>query len=299
MKSLVVIMYLISVLYVHLRGRVRLSWWRQLLNHSTLMAPVNAFVQAWSKAPGTPYIPLDTLPELAPLQLNWRAIRAEAEQLMALKRQGGGEDSGDPNFDAFARHGWGHFYLKWYGVVHASARRLCPHTFALLQAIPSVKVATFAELPPGARIAPHRDLFAGWVRYHLGLATPGDDSCYIMVDGRRHRWSDGRAMIFDETYLHWAVNDSPQGRLILVCDVERPMRHRWAQALSHLLGRTLMTATSPPHEAGAERGLGAGLSRGMIRLGHYRRRLKAWNRSAYRATLIAAGLGLGALVYWL
>ena len=53
-------------------------------------------------------------------------------------------------------------------------------------------------------------------------------------------------MIFDETYLHWAVNDSRRGRLILLCDIERPMRFRWAQAINHALGLVLMMATARP-----------------------------------------------------
>jgi hypothetical protein len=62
----------------------------------------------------------------------------------------------------------------------------------------------FAELPPGAKLNPHRDPFAGSMRYHLGLATPNDDRCFIEVDGERHSWRDGEGVIFDETYIHWA-----------------------------------------------------------------------------------------------
>ena len=143
--------------------------------------------------------------------------------------------------------------------------------------------------------------FAGWMRYHLGLCTPGDGRCWIAVDGERHEWCDGGAMLFDETYVHWAVNDGERSRLILLCDIERPMRFRWAQALNHLLGRAMMTAASPPHEAAdpASAGLAGRLSRAVIRLGALRRRLKAGNRNAYRAAVVAAGVCVGALLYLL
>src|SRR5437764_14920693 len=100
--------YLISVLHVHLRGRVRLPLRRQLVDHSTFMAPINVFMHLFSRAPSTPFIPAAELPELGVLQQHWRTIRAEAEQLLRLRQ--GLQDSTDPNLDAFLKKGWKHFY---------------------------------------------------------------------------------------------------------------------------------------------------------------------------------------------
>src|SRR5438067_300921 len=297
MKWLAMGVYLVSVLHVHLRGKARLPLRRQLVDQSTFMAPINVFMHLFSRAPSTAFIPAVDLPELGPLTQHWRTIRAEAEQLLTLRQ--GLQDSEDPNLDAFLKKGWKHFYLKWYDAVHTSARQLCPQTFALLQAIPAVKVATFAELPPGGIIRPHRDPFAGWVRYHLGLATPGSPGCFIEVDGERHCWRDGQALIFDETYLHWAANHSRRGRLILLCDIERPMRYRWAQAFNHILGMALMTATNPPHEAGPQRGVAGRLARVVAGFGHQRRRLKAWSPAAYRGALGLAALAVVGLAWWM
>jgi len=79
---------------------------------------------------------------------------------------------------------------------------MCPRTTELLKAIPNVKAAMFASLPPGARLVRHRDPYAGSLRYHLGLITPNSDQCYIVVDGERYFWRDGESMMFDETYIH-------------------------------------------------------------------------------------------------
>ncbi|WP_343227340.1 aspartyl/asparaginyl beta-hydroxylase domain-containing protein [Pseudoxanthomonas sp. PXM01] len=43
------------------------------------------------------------------------------------------------------------------------------------------------------------------------------------VDGQALSWRDGRDFVFDETYPHYARNDTDTLRLILMCDVERPM----------------------------------------------------------------------------
>lgn len=299
MKWAAVGFYFLAVLHIHFRGKVRLPFGRQLFDHSSVMAPINFFMHLFSRVPSTPYIPVPEFAELAPLQANWQVIRAEAEDLIALNKIKASEQNDDAGFNSFFKTGWKRFYLKWYDASHPSAARLCPRTHALLKAIPSVKAAMFAQLPPGAKLNPHRDPFAGSMRYHLGLATPNDDRCFIEVDGERYSWRDGQGVIFDETYIHWAVNGSDSDRIILFCDVERPMRFRWMAAVNRWLGRTMMTAASSPNERGDQTGLVSKLFRISHVMGQYRRRYKAWNGSAYKATKAALIVGLAAFIYWL
>nr|BFE90647.1 hypothetical protein GCM10020185_11830 [Pseudomonas brassicacearum subsp. brassicacearum] len=82
----------------------------------------------------------------------------------------------------------------------------------------------FALLPGDSHLNPHRDPFAGSLRYHLGLSTPNSDDCRIFVDGQIYAWRDGEDVMFDETYVHWVKNETPQTRVILFCDVERPLK---------------------------------------------------------------------------
>jgi beta-hydroxylase len=299
MKWFVVGFLVLSVLHIHFRGKVRLPFGRQLFDHSSFMAPINMFMHLFSKVPSTPYIPVREFPELSVLQENWPTIREEGLRLIEMKKIKASEQNNDAGFNSFFKTGWKRFYLKWYDASHPSAERLCPQTYALLQGIPSVKAAMFAELPPGAKLNPHRDPFAGSMRYHLGLATPNDDRCFIEVDGQRYSWRDGQGVIFDETYIHWAENASDSDRLILFCDVERPMRFGWMQAINRWLGRTMMTAAASPNESGDQTGLVSKLFRISYVLGQYRRRYKAWNKTAYKATKVALIVGLAALVYYI
>ena len=298
MKWFVVGFLVLSVLHIHFRGKVRLPFGRQLFDHSSFMAPINMFMHLFSKVPSTPYIPVRDFPELSVLQENWPTIREEGLRLIEMKKIKASEENNDAGFNSFFKTGWKRFYLKWYDASHPSAERLCPQTYALLQGIPSVKAAMFAELPPGAKLNPHRDPFAGSMRYHLGLATPNDDRCFIEVDGQRYSWRDGQGVIFDETFIHWAENASDSDRLILFCDVERPMRFRWMQAVNRWLGRTMMTAAASPNESGDQTGLVSKLFRVSYVMGQYRRRYKAWNKTAYKATKVALIVGLAALVYY-
>jgi len=299
MKWAIVGFYMLAVLHIHFRGRVRLPIGRQLFDHSSFMAPINIFMHWFSRVPSTPYLNVADFKELAPLQQNWQVIRDEAQNLLRLQKIKASEKNDDAGFNSFFKAGWKRFYLKWYDASHPSAEQLCPQTYALLKGIPSVKAAMFAELPPGGKLNPHRDPFAGSLRYHLGLATPNDDRCFIDVDGERHSWRDGEGVMFDETYIHWAINGSESDRIILFCDVERPMRFRWAQAVNRFLGKTMMTAAASPNESGDQVGLVSKLFRVSFYAGQYRRRYKAWNKTAYKITKVALIIGLAALIYWI
>ncbi|HJV51491.1 MAG TPA: lipid A hydroxylase LpxO [Noviherbaspirillum sp.] len=299
MKWTVVSLYLLSIIHVHFRGKVRLPPLRQLFDHSSFVAPINMFMHLLSKVPSTPFLPVSDFPELRTLQENWEVIRAEGLNLLAQQKIKAAEKNDDAGFNSFFKNGWKRFYLKWYDASHPSAGRLCPKTVALLRAIPSVKAAMFAELPPGGKLNMHRDPYAGSLRYHLGLATPNSERCFIEVDGQRYSWRDGEGVMFDETYIHWAQNGSDSDRLILFCDVERPMRYRWAQAINRWLGRTLVTAASSPNETGDQTGGINRVFRFVWVAGQYRRRFKAWNRNAYYATKTLLIVGVAAAIVFL
>lgn len=154
MKWIVLIGWIASILFAHFRGRVRLPLGRQLLDHSILLAPINALMVLNSRVPTTPYIPNDTMPELKLLEDNWEVIRDEALHLNQLQHIKAPELHNDIGFNSFFKYGWKRFYLKWYDARHPSAETLCPKTVALLNQIPSVKAAMFAELPPEGNSTP-------------------------------------------------------------------------------------------------------------------------------------------------
>src|SRR5579885_3425843 len=102
-----------SVLVIHFRGRARLGFARQLTDHSTFMAPYNVLMYAFSKTPKGPFIPVETLPELAEIRENWRTIREEAVALFDAGRVKTADAYNDAGFNSFFRTGWKRFYVKW------------------------------------------------------------------------------------------------------------------------------------------------------------------------------------------
>ncbi|MFZ5960712.1 lipid A hydroxylase LpxO [Pseudomonas knackmussii] len=295
MKALILSAYAASIAYVHIRGQVRHKLSRQLSDHSSFLAPLNCFMYLFSRVPNKPYLSPDDFPEMRKLTENWEVIRAEALRLReagSIKRS---EQYNDVGFNSFFKTGWKRFYLKWYDEAHPSADEVCPQTTALLREIPSVKAAMFAELPPGSRLVRHRDPYAGSLRYHLGLVTPNDEGCFIEVDGQRYSWKDGEAVVFDETYIHYAENTTQHDRVILFCDVERPLKYRWAQAFNRWFSRNVMAAAASPNDAGDKTGA---INRAFGSLYKIRLRgkaLKKRNRKLYylqKWSFFAALLGL-------
>lgn len=281
MVALIIIgIFIISVVYAHSRGVEKQKFSRQLFDHSTFMAPINMFMTGLSRLPpNKAFFDSAEFPELSKLTDNWQAIREEAVSLQDHIKAS--QTHNDAGFNTFFKRGWKRFYLKWYGDAHPSAKVLCPLTSELLSQIPSVKAAMFAELPAGSHLGKHRDPYAGSVRFHLGLQTPNDDGCFIEVDGQRHSWRDGEAVIFDETYVHWAQNATQQTRIILFCDIERPMKWRWAQSINHWVGAKFMSAASSPNDDNDRVGAINRIFKYVNRIRDAGQNLKKRNRTLY------------------
>lgn len=295
-RWIVLCVFLGCSLVIHYRGRARLPLWRQLPGSSTFLAPVNVLMYWFSRVPNQPYLSAGQFPELAVLDTHWEEIRAEAVAMREAGRIRKSAHYDDLGFNSFFKTGWKRFYLKWYDKAHPSAMELCPRTTELLASVDSIKAAMFAELPPGARLVRHRDPYAGSLRYHLGLVTPNSPDCYIEVDGERYFWRDGESVLFDETFLHYAENTTREDRIILFCDVERPLRYRWMQAFNHWFGRKVVAAAASPNDTGDRTG---GLNRvfGLIYpVRPWIKRFKAQHRKLYYVLKWVLMLGMLGLI---
>lgn len=281
MKYLILIVFSGCVYYIHRRGKERYPFWRQLSDHSTFFAPLNTLMYLFSSVPNTPFLKLENFPELAVLRQNWQIIREEGLKLLTEQQIKASNNYNDAGFNSFFRTGWKRFYLKWYSTHHPSAAILCPKTTALLKTLPCVKAAMFAELPDKSRLPRHRDPYAGSLRYHLGLITPNNNCCFINVDGTLYRWRDGEDVLFDETYIHYAENTSGQNRLILFCDIERPLKYRWAQHFNHAVGRYLMSAATAPNDASDPTGGVNRIFKYVYFIRRVGKRIKQWNKPIY------------------
>ena len=287
--------YVVSALYVHFRGKVKLKFMRQLLDHSTLLAPYNAFVYLFSKVSNKPILDINDFPELLNLRANWQVIREEAMRLYEEGHIKKSETNSDLAFNSFFKRGWKRFYLKWYDDVMPSAAELCPKTTELVRSIPSVNAALFALLPGRSKLGAHRDPFAGSIRYHLGLMTPNSDDCRIYIDGTPYSWRDGQDVLFDETYIHSVRNDTDETRLILFCDVARPMLPV-ANLINKFVCHRIVKISQAQNVATEKVGVLNRLSKYVYGIREISERLKEKNKMAAKALNYAVTLGAVGLV---
>ena len=294
-------LFLACVLYVHFRGKVRLRFERQLTEHSGLFAPLNTIFYLCSAVPKDPFLPAARFPELGKLRDNWKVIRDEALAVYGAGKIDYNSEQQDLAFVSFKKLGWKRFHMKWYGDFLPSALAQCPRTVELLRSIPSVNAAAFTLLPPGSKLGRHRDPFASSLRYHLGLVCPRAPGCSIWVDGEEHRWRDGEDVVFDETYIHWAKNETDEPRLILFVDFTRPLHTPFARALNHVLIRYGYGITASHNEVTEKRGLLNHVTPVFFHLKAFFRGLKSrMNRRVYYACKYALLLSVvGLALRWI
>ncbi|WP_126945853.1 aspartyl/asparaginyl beta-hydroxylase domain-containing protein [Xanthomonas sp. BRIP62418] len=281
--------WIAAMTYVYrYRGKARYTSLRQYLRKSwPVFALPNVIIYTFTKRTARgPFVALESNPMLASLAQHWEVIRDEALNIQAggsfdEARREGSVASFDVGFRTFYKYGWSRYYLHWYGYTHASARASCPKTLQILAQYPQVKAAMFAILPPHSVLTPHADPLACSLRYHLGLSTPNAAQCFIDVDGQTRSWRDGEAFIFDETYLHFVRNDTDAPRLILMCDVARPMT--WPGRLFNLFYSQLARSAMTPNDTRDKRGPASTLFTWISPLTAHGRQLRARHRATYNA----------------
>lgn len=119
-------------------------------------------------------------------------------------------------------HGWKAFFLRRSGVWRRENCRRCPITTSIVKDLPlSAGDVMFSVLAPRSKIVPHHGLTNLDLTCHLGLEVPED--CALEVDGEARTWEEGRTMIFDDTFRHWAWNRSHRPRRVLLFDFWHPL----------------------------------------------------------------------------
>ena len=200
--------YFAWALFVHFRGQVRHKFHRQLTDHSTIIAPVQRDHVRLLRGARTARSSTSTqFPEL----------QAAAGQLaddprggaQALRRGPHPRAPRSTTTSASTRSSAAAGSASTSsGTTRRSSRRWrCARRRSSSCSRSRRSTARCSRCcRAGGDLGRHRDPFAGSLRYHLGLVTPNSDACRIWVDGQEYSWRDGEAVMFDETFIHWAEN---------------------------------------------------------------------------------------------
>ncbi|MEL6239299.1 MAG: aspartyl/asparaginyl beta-hydroxylase domain-containing protein [Pseudomonadota bacterium] len=186
---------------------------------------VNDWIARSSKISNAPLLDPEEFHWTRELQARWRDVRAEAlavyqhrEAIPPLR-----EISPDHR-KLVDDNTWRSFFLIGYGHRVEENIARAPVTADLVSRIPGLNSAFFSILDPGTVIVPHRGVTKAFITAHLGLVVPKDrDRIWMRVDGRRTGWEEGHWTLFDDTYEHEVRNDTKETRIILLCQVERPL----------------------------------------------------------------------------
>ena len=126
------------------------------------------------------------------------------------------------------------------------------NSYCFSERTPNAGVA-FARLLPGTEIKPH---FATEPRLavHLGLITPPGPEMWVANE--TVRWSDGEAIVFDDTYFHGVRHFGVQPRFVLLawichpCDPEWRSRagQHWQEPLPKHCAESQLQPNSLPHD---------------------------------------------------
>jgi beta-hydroxylase len=187
---------------------------------------LGSFIARQSLVGDAPVFDRDVVPWSRALEAAFPAIRRELDGVLALREHLPPFQTISPDQRNIA-HGdrWKVFLLYGFRLRSEANCRRCPETAAVLAGIPGLLSAWFSILAPRTAIPRHRGISKGIIRAHLGVVAPKDRAnCWMRVDDRTVHWEEGRCFVFDDTYDHEVRNDTDEERVVLIVDVERPMR---------------------------------------------------------------------------
>jgi beta-hydroxylase len=165
-----------------------------------------------------------TIPEFdADLKINYEYIKREFQKYYNNNSIPSAGDISQEQLRIENKNKWKTLVLKVFGYYNDSNCKACPLTYGLIKNHKNIVSALFSVMEPGTHIKPHRGVFNGVLRYHLGLIVPKTEDIYINIDNKKAFWNEAESFVFDDTLLHEAINRSTEKRVVLIIDYIRPL----------------------------------------------------------------------------
>ncbi len=167
----------------------------------------------------------EQFPWASVIEKDWKLIQSELAPILEEKNR-------LPSFQDISKDQtaitnddlWKTYFLYGMGYKAEANCSRCPETTRLVEQIPGMTTAFFSILSPHKHIPPHRGVFKGFIRYHLGIRIPEPHTlCRLRIEDEYASWEAGKSLIFDDTFEHEVWNDSEETRVVLFVDVLRPL----------------------------------------------------------------------------
>ncbi|XP_077348885.1 aspartyl/asparaginyl beta-hydroxylase isoform X3 [Lithobates pipiens] len=195
----------------HKKGHFASVWQRSLYNVNGLKA------QPWWTAKETGYTDL-----VRTLEANWKIIRDEG--LAVMDKAKGLFVPEDENLRE--KGDWSQYTLWQQGRKNEKSCNSAPRTCALLERFPESTGCRrgqikYSVMHPGTHVWPHTGPTNCRLRMHLGLVIP-KTGCKIRCANDTRSWTEGKVLIFDDSFEHEVWQDADSYRLIFIVDIWHP-----------------------------------------------------------------------------
>eukprot|EP00929_Paragymnodinium_shiwhaense_P094953 TRINITY_DN5584_c0_g2_i1.p2 TRINITY_DN5584_c0_g2~~TRINITY_DN5584_c0_g2_i1.p2 ORF type:complete len:255 (-),score=52.44 TRINITY_DN5584_c0_g2_i1:577-1341(-) len=210
------------------------------------LSPLLRTNQNWDYFPMAkhwPIVPQEAWPSLAHfLEEHYVVFREGLEAFLEADPSGSYFDKASKKqagLTPFTKHGWSRVKLIHSG----GASEFCElpffrRTCELLLQRPEIDAryctrtpligASLSRLLPGSELKPHFGSHPRWT-VHLGLRAPKGAS--MTVAGETVEWKEGRAIVFDDTYIHLVRHRGAEARYVLVAWFCHPCDLRFRQSV--------------------------------------------------------------------
>jgi len=176
-----------------------------------------------------PWLPRITPELVSTIRSEFLALREGGGQFQTYRNPKGSARGALPDPEGFGelahdKGTWSVAYLTLPSMSFDNSPK-CPATMSFLRSVPRLfDHALFSVLAPHSHIIPHCGPTNKKLRIHLPLVVPGGDtaSCRLKVADTEVPLKQGVPLVFDDSFVHEAWNDTPHARAVLLFDVWHP-----------------------------------------------------------------------------
>ena len=189
-----------------------------------------------SKTRTEEFLPLEMFPDYHLFEENFTEIKKEVDQLLSSTRGGkdltltrdtySGENAyigGDVTIKNGETTGWRVLNIKAGDTFSPYAKHF-PTLKRLLRRSKNVAACVVSVLEPGVTIPIHVGYYKGIMRYMIPTHVPKErDKVFLCVNGKKYNWTEGKSVLWDDTFPHKVYNYTDEIRVVIYMDVIRPL----------------------------------------------------------------------------
>jgi len=181
------------------------------------------------------YFDVKDFPQLAEIEQHWPELK---EELQAFIREKDTQFETNTYQNVNVEGGWSSLsFMFWGGIITTEFQKKCPRTWAYLSYINGLTLLSLSRLSPNSSIARHRGDTNAVMRCHLGIEVPaGLPQCGLRVKEEDRGWAEGKWLLFNDSCIHSAWNQTDKRRIVLIIDVVRPeFLHKKNSICNHIM----------------------------------------------------------------